>query len=433
MTSQMFQAGFGAVEITPQVGVKMCGALEPRVSIGTTDPLMSKAFVVAGGEKRIAVVGVDIVGLPKALVDKAIDEAVRRTGIERDAILISCSHTHSGPYTSGPFFLDALDHDFLSQLPYLIAESIQQADAARQPATVHIGRSLVYQGMHLRLAMCKDGKAFNSWMLDALNDLDTCPQIIGMCGAIDPELWVLRFDDMGGKPFGIFFNFSVHTNSHFGVTWSADYPGVVAEFMSDVFGEDVITVFTPGACANINPLLGGQRWREGAVHFAQAAVAAAKRAKKVEGNIIVDAMRRDLAVPKRDPATQPPGAIQRLNWGGGKHYEDVFEPLLEYVANMPSQWLTTVNVARIGPFAIASSPGELFVEHGFSLKKRSPFPYTVVAELTNDWAWYLPTKEAFEQQVYETLVGANQIALEGVETLVDTAVDLLHGLWQVKN
>jgi neutral ceramidase len=430
MTSLTLQAGFGAVEITPPVGIKMCGALEPRISVGTTDPLMAKTLVATDGEKRIAIVGVDIVGLPRALVDQAIDEAAQRTGIAHDAILISCSHTHSGPYTSGPFFLDALDHDFLSQLPSLIADSIQQADSARQPATLHIGRSLVYQGMHLRLALCKDGKAFNSWMMDALNDLDTSPQIVGMCGAIDPELWVLRFDDMRGKPFGVFFNFSVHTNSHFGVTWSADYPGVVAEFMGDTFGDDVITVFTPGACANINPLLGGQRWREGAVHFAQAAVAAAKRAKKVEGNIVVDAIRRDVSVPKRDPATQPTGAIQRLNWGGGKHYENVFEPLLEYVANMPDQWLTPVNAARIGPFALASSPGELFVEHGFSIKKRSPFPHTAVAELTNDWAWYLPTKDAFEQQVYETLVGANQIALEGVETLVDTAVDLLHALWR---
>lgn len=427
----MLQAGFGAVEITPPVGVKMCGALEPRVSVGTTDPLMAKTLVASDGEKRVAIVGVDIVGLPRAIVDQAIDEAVRRTGIARDAILISCSHTHSGPYTSGPFFLDALDHDFLAQLPTLIADSIQQADRACQPATLHIGRSLVYQGMHLRLALCKDGKAFNSWMADALNDLDTCPQIIGMCGAIDPELWVLRFDDQDGKPFGVFFNFSVHTNSHFGVTWSADYPGVVAEFMSDALGDDVITVFTPGACANINPLLGGQRWREGAVHFAQAAVAAAKRAKKVEGAIVVDAVRRDVSVPKRDPATQPPGAIQRLNWGGGKHYEEVFEPLLEHVAHMPAHWITPVNAARIGPFAIASSPGELFVEYGFAIKQRSPFPHTVVAELTNDWAWYLPTKAAFEQQVYETLVGANQIALEGVETLADTAVDLLHSLWQV--
>jgi hypothetical protein len=50
--------------------------------------------------------------------------------------------------------------------------------------------------------------------------------------------------------------------------------------------------------------------------------------------------------------------------------------------------------------------------------------------LANDWAWYMPTREAFEQQVYETLVGPNQISLEGIETLVDTAGDLLRALWR---
>jgi neutral ceramidase len=422
--------GFGQVDVTPPIGDKICGALEPRVSIGTTDPLMSNALVATDGDKRIAIVGVDIVGLPRVIVDKALGEIQKRTGIDHDAIIISCSHTHSGPYTTGPFFIDAQDPDYLGSLPKQIAKSVEIASQALQPATMHIGRSLVHRGLHYRLALCKDGKAFNSWMGDALNDLATCPQIIGAAGPIDPELWVLRFDDLKGKTIGIFFNFSVHTNSHFGVTWSADYPGVVAEYMREKYGPQVITVYTPGACANINPLYGGERWREGAVIFAEAAIAAANRAVKIEGPIVVDAIRRDVAVAKRDPASQPEGAIQRLNWGGGRHYEEVFEPMLEYVAGLPDTWLAPVNTARLGPFAVATNPGELFVEHGFTIKKLSPFPHTVVAELTNDWTWYMPTREAFQQQVYETLVGANQISLEGVETLVDMAVDLLHTLWR---
>lgn len=421
--------GFGSVDVTPEVGVKMCGSLAPRVSVGTTDPLLAKAFVATDGGKRIAVVGVDIVGLPRPIMDATIDEIVARTSIERDAIIISCSHTHSGPYTSGPFFLDALDHDYLGSLPGLIASSVEQAEAAMQPATMHIGRSLVHRGFHHRLVRLKDGKALNSWMGGALNNLETCPQVIGACGPIDPELWVLRFDDLQGQPIGVFFNFSVHTNSHFGITWSADYPGVVAEYMRDTYGPDIITVYTPGACGNINPLYGGEQWRTGAEIFAEAAVAAAQRATPVAGPIKVDALRRDVAVPKRDPASQAEGAIQRLDWGGGQHFEHVFEPMLDFVAGMPDEWVAPVAAARLGPFAITTNPGELFVEYGLHIKQHSPFPHTVVAELANDWTWYMPTKEAFEQQVYEALVGPNQISPEGIETLVDTAVELLDTLW----
>src|SRR5262249_25503946 len=154
----------------------------------------------------------------------------------------------------------------------------------------------------------KDGKALNSWMVDALNDLDTCPQVLGACGPIDPELWVVRFDDKSGQPFGALMNFSLHTNSHFGLTGSADYPSVVADAIRQAFGSSLTTVFTPGACGDINPTLGGEeRWRQGAEYFAAAAVAAAKRAKRIEGTVAVDATRRDVLVPRRDPDSQPPG------------------------------------------------------------------------------------------------------------------------------
>jgi hypothetical protein len=71
----------------------------------------------------------------------------------------------------------------------------------------------------------------------------------------------------------------------------------------------------------------------------------------------------------------------------------------------------------------------LFVEHGLTIKERSPFPHTVVAELTNDLIMYQPTREAFEQQGYETLVGPNRVSMTGIEELVRTAVELLHELW----
>jgi len=53
-----------------------------------------------------------------------------------------------------------------------------------------------------------------------------------------------------------------------------------------------------------------------------------------------------------------------------------------------------------------------------------------VAQLTNDEIGYQPTKQAFEQQGYETLVGANWVSLEGIEKIVDTAVELLEELWK---
>ena len=62
-------------------------------------------------------------------------------------MMICCSHNHSAPFVpmGGPN-----NKDYLSTLPGLIADSIEQAHRALQPARMLLGRSLVYDGLHNR-------------------------------------------------------------------------------------------------------------------------------------------------------------------------------------------------------------------------------------------------------------------------------------------
>ena len=431
MDDTHFRVGFGESDITPPHGLFMCGSLDPRTNEGTTDPLGSHALVAESGGRRIAIVGVDLIGLPKALADEIIADAAGRTGIAPDDIIVASSHTHSGPYTAeGLYSEQVTDAEYLSTLPDRIGASVAQAAGRVEPARMYIGRSLVHHGIHNRRVICPDGKVLNTWMPQALNDLALIPQVLGTAGPVDPELWVLRFDRPDGSTLGIFYNFSLHTNSKGGHTWSADYPCVVAEHMREAYGPEVVSVYTPGACADINVTQGGVNWRESAAYFAEQAVDAARRAIVEEGPVTVGAIRREITVPRRDPADQPPEAIGRLNWGGAGGRADVFDRQADLVAAMPEELTAVVGAARIGPFAIATNPGELFVEHGLTIKRRSPFRHTVVSELTNDLIMYQPTRQAFAQQGYETLVGPNRVAMEGIEKIVDTAVELVEELWK---
>jgi len=94
----------------------------------------------------------------------------------------------------------------------------------------------------------------------------------------------------------------------------------------------------------------------------------------------------------------------------------------------PADLFLTVRSA--GSLAIATNAGELFVEWGIEVKKRSPFPHTVLSELTNDWVGYEPTKLASEHEGYESLAGVNYVSLEGIQKLVDTAIEMLDELWK---
>ena len=91
--------------------------------------------MVGSGEARIAIVGVDLIGLPQERADLIIAEASRRTGIPAQAIMISCSHTHSGPYTAeGVYSSEVVDEAYLSTLPDRIAASVEQAAGRAEPS-----------------------------------------------------------------------------------------------------------------------------------------------------------------------------------------------------------------------------------------------------------------------------------------------------------
>jgi len=419
------RVGFGRSDITPPVGAIMTGPGLGR-SVGTDDPLWASALVVQSGDRTLAIVGVDLVKIRRDLADEAIAHASQRTGIDRDAVMICPSHSHSSPFVpmGGPN-----NKEYLSTLPGLIADSIEQAHRALEPARMFLGRSLVYEGIHNRRVVSKaDGLVLNTW-LGKLNDLERTPQVLGTEGPIDPELWVARFDAMDGRVLGTLVNFTCHPALHDRIrrkTWSADYPAVIAEQMTQAYGEQAVCVFTQGAAGNINPTEQFiPNWREKAAVFASAAVNAAKRATPIEGPIAVGYARRDVRVPRRDPTDQREGAIARLDWR-----PEAFVPGVARVAGMPQTLDVPVNAARIGPLGIATNAGELFVEWGLSVKKRSPFPHTIVSELTNDWVGYEPTARGFQQEGYEPLVGVNFVSLEGIQMLVDTAVELLEGLWE---
>ena len=75
--------------------------------------------------------------------------------------------------------------------------------------------------------------------------------------------------------------------------------------------------------------------------------------------------------------------------------------VLRRMGDAPEETRTWVQALRIGDLALVSAPGELFVELGLEIKRRSPFAQTMVLELANDSVGYLPTRRAYEEGAYE--------------------------------
>jgi len=87
---------------------------------------------------------------------------------------------------------------------------------------------------------------------------------------------------------------------------------------------------------------------------------------------------------------------------------------------------------RIGDFAVCGIPFETFVEIGLDLKKRSPFPLTMVIGLANGRHGYLPTPEQHKLGGYETWLGTNVVQEDTSDILVANLLEMLAQLAKAK-
>ena len=94
-----WKAGVAKADITPDKPMWMSGyASRDHRSQGQLTKLWGKVLVIedAAG-KRVAAITLDLVGIDRTTSNVLRDRIVKEHGLERGAIALFCSHTHSGP------------------------------------------------------------------------------------------------------------------------------------------------------------------------------------------------------------------------------------------------------------------------------------------------------------------------------------------------
>src|SRR5690242_1191072 len=97
LPAQSLQVGTAQVVITPPAGMPMAGYYSTRLLQGVHDDLFAKAMVLASGDQRVAIVACDLIGVPPAVVEEARALIQTATGIPAANVMISATHSHTGP------------------------------------------------------------------------------------------------------------------------------------------------------------------------------------------------------------------------------------------------------------------------------------------------------------------------------------------------
>ena len=460
-TSEL-RMGVAAVKITPPLGTPMAGYYGERKSQGVLDDLYAKAVVIDDGKTKAAMVVCDVIGLSQTVVVEARQMIQEKTGIPADNVMISATHTHTGPVILRDSKLDdlvaagnKLSQDYLQQLPKWIDQVVEEANGRVAVVRVSYGRQDEPSLSFIRRFWMKDGSV--GWNPGKLN-----PNIVRPIGVVDPQVNVVYAETVGTKldavsdkmaadgshhaaasdrkPMLTYINYANHLDTTGGNLISADYPATLARRLADYKGAEMLTIFANGTCGNINHLDVGSA-------TAQTSPTEAKRIGTVlagavlksylyltaVGDTTLRVRREVVSLPLPSFTDDELREARDIVAKNGDH-----KPFLQQVkayrivdvaARGGKPFEVDVQVFTLGSqIAWVALPGEVFVELGLSIKAASPFRQTNVIELANGFTSYVPNRSAFAEGQYEVVT--SRYAEGAGEKLVTTAIKLLGELHQ---
>jgi hypothetical protein len=448
-----FKAGFAERDITPDIGMEAPGGYGKEFHRTFHDPCKVRAAVFDDGQKRVALVGIDLLFVTRHLVQEARAEIRKRCGIAPDSVLIGASHSHSsGPIgmsepgdfdQASPLVRELVNEKsivsnpgYTQLLKKQIVEAVMHADATRIDAKLAVGFGHEDRVAFNRRLRMKGGLTFSH--PGAGN-----PEILGYAGPIDPQVGTVGVWDLKGSLLGVVVHFSCHATTNPGGI-SANWIWAMEKTLRGATGQAALpVVFLQGACGDVtqvdnltkfqNP--GAEDWceRVGGRVGAEAFKTLLLIRQGAGRDIPLDTRQKVWTIKRRAPTPEKiKRSLELVQQGsekaGATEWTFAKEILmLDAVAQVRPQVEVEVQAVQVGPVVFVSNPAEYFVQYGLDIKKGSKFPFTFPVELANGIVGYVPTEEALSPTGggYETrLTSYSNLEVSAGRQFADVGIEL---------
>lgn len=423
-----FQAGAAVVDASPvdldKFPVLVNGGMTSRTANEVNDPINVRAIVCSDGKTQLALVVVDSCMMPRPMLDKAKELASEKTGIPADHMMISATHTHTAPSTLACLGTRA-DIRYQGFLIEKLAEAIAAAQAKLQPAKVgwNVQNAAEFTALRRwvrRPDRVTDDPFGNPTVRATMHAGAVWDNVTGETGPEDPDVSMISFQTLEGKPIAVLANFSMH---YFGgvKALSADYFGRFANELTAALapdGADFVGIMSHGCSGDIYRKDYRERDYSQKIenpppditvdeYAKQLAARALTGYDKIEHQAGADLamketrMTLDYRVPDKQLLEWSQRIVEATGDRDPKTQEEVYA-MEQTILHERQSTEIVVQGIRIGDIAITTTPNETYALTGLKLKALSPLEKTMVIELANGGDGYIPPPEQHVLGGYNT-------------------------------
>ncbi|MBI2094214.1 MAG: neutral/alkaline non-lysosomal ceramidase N-terminal domain-containing protein [Candidatus Omnitrophica bacterium] len=345
-----------------------------KPALGTHDPVGVSALVAESEGAVIALLSCDLLIVDEVLYQAARDRLAKEEFLGKDfSLLLTATHTHSGPGAYGRKFLEKIsmghyEEEVFEEILRGVIQAVKKAYLSRALARLAVVRTQAPLAVENRV------------------DPD---------GFVDSELAVAAFyRQKDSTPFAILVNFAAHPTAlgAWNFYLSADYPGAMRRHLKRHF-PGATGIFFAGAVADQAPVKSG-------IGFERSEWLGAYLAEQVSKSLQRVAPEAVTAVQSRQENWRlPPPKIRLTSWLA----------LPRWLAALFVDDDATLAVARIGKLALFGVPCDLASEMGSTLKEqaRAQGLEPMIAGFTNDYIGYCMPAAFYKTHEYEAQMAFN--------------------------
>ncbi|CAN5291303.1 neutral/alkaline non-lysosomal ceramidase N-terminal domain-containing protein [soil metagenome] len=389
-----WKAGVAKEIITPEEPMWMAGySARDHTSENIMHDLWVKALALedASGNKSL-IITADLLGWPKTMADRIRDRLDEKFQLSRAQIILSSSHTHSGPvlqnalydiYPLDPQQLDKINKYSL-ELEDKIIDLVGKAFQFMQPVRIFANNGVT------------------RFQVNRRNNIEsTIDTQTELKGPNDYAVPVIKVENEKGEIVAILFGYACHPTVLDQYSWSGDYPGF-AQLELEKSHPGTTALFFQGAGGDQNPL--PRRTKALAEQYGKDLAAAVERVLEEpmrELASVLTTAYSEIDLPLNSPPAEEEltkalnESTSYIKQWGSRNLE-----MLKRGDSFISSYRYPLQVWKLGDQSFMALGGELVIEYAIELKRIFGKEIFVMG-YANDVMAYIPSETILEEGGYE--------------------------------